>query len=68
MSSFFVSKVSEDEWSSLLEKELNQVLNIQPLTESRVKISSKYYSNDVFSPRTTKTPIYKNRKKKKKKI
>lgn len=51
-----VSKVSEDEWSSL-EKELNQVLNIQPLSDSRVKIS-KYNSNDVFSPRTTKTPIY----------
>ena len=56
MSSFFVSKVSEDEWSSL-GKELNQVLNIQPLSDSRVKIS-KYNSNDVFSPRTTKTPIY----------
>ena len=52
-----VSKVSEDEWSSL-EKELNQVLNIQPLTESRVKISSKYNSKDVFSSRTTKTQIY----------
>ncbi|XP_046642354.1 nanos homolog 3-like [Daphnia pulicaria] len=46
-----VSKVSEDEWSSL-EKELNQVLNMQPLTESRAKPPS------VFKLGSTKMSIY----------
>jgi hypothetical protein len=46
-----ISMVSEDEWSSL-EKELNQILNIQPLAESRVKISG------VCNQRTTQISIY----------